>query len=214
MSHGDDELEVENVFIGAGCNRVVNNVSWGASGLVAFGAQNAVAICCPNKAQILATLPGHKASVNCTRWIPTTKDIFKGCEGWKSLKFREEFSALIGKNITNISGTFTVDVKFFDVSELQASPKICTCTIGPFQSIKADRAKLKLKVHLNLHGVVSVDSAVLLEEETEVPVEKEPTKETAKMDTDAPLNDESYGTAESGSTMQDASGVDNGDPES
>ncbi|KAK6782566.1 hypothetical protein RDI58_020362 [Solanum bulbocastanum] len=32
-------MEVERVFIGAGCNRVVNNVSWGASGLVSFGAQ-------------------------------------------------------------------------------------------------------------------------------------------------------------------------------
>lgn len=35
--------EVKRVFIGAGCNRIVNNVSWGASNLVSFGAQNAVA---------------------------------------------------------------------------------------------------------------------------------------------------------------------------
>lgn len=41
------EVEVKGVFIGAGCNRVVNNVSWGASDLVSFGAQNAVAIFCP-----------------------------------------------------------------------------------------------------------------------------------------------------------------------
>lgn len=47
MSIGGGEVEVKRVFIGAGCNRVVNNVSWGASGLVAFGAQNAVAIFCP-----------------------------------------------------------------------------------------------------------------------------------------------------------------------
>lgn len=39
--------EVESVFIGAGCNRIVNNVSWGASNLVSFGAHNAVAIFCP-----------------------------------------------------------------------------------------------------------------------------------------------------------------------
>lgn len=39
--------EVKRVFIGAGCNRIVNNVSWGASNLVSFGAQNAVAIFCP-----------------------------------------------------------------------------------------------------------------------------------------------------------------------
>lgn len=38
---------VEKVFIGAGCNRIVNNVSWGACDLVAFGAGNGVAIFCP-----------------------------------------------------------------------------------------------------------------------------------------------------------------------
>lgn len=40
-------VEVKRLFIGAGCNRIVNNVSWGACDLVAFGAQNAVAIFCP-----------------------------------------------------------------------------------------------------------------------------------------------------------------------
>lgn len=40
-------VEVERVFVGAGCNRIVNNVSWGPSDLVAFGAQTAVAIFCP-----------------------------------------------------------------------------------------------------------------------------------------------------------------------
>ncbi|CAF2054624.1 BnaCnng34390D [Brassica napus] len=71
------EVEAKRVFIGAGCNRVVNNVSWGASGLVSFGAQNAVAIFCPKTAQILTTLPGHKASVNCTHWLPSSKFAFK-----------------------------------------------------------------------------------------------------------------------------------------
>lgn len=68
---------MERVFIGAGCNRIVNNVSWAASDLVAFGAHNAVAIFCPKKAQILTTLPGHKASVNCTFWLPSTKFAYK-----------------------------------------------------------------------------------------------------------------------------------------
>jgi hypothetical protein len=40
-------VEARRVFIGAGCNRVVNNVSWGACGLVAFGTQNAVALFSP-----------------------------------------------------------------------------------------------------------------------------------------------------------------------
>ncbi|XP_059649673.1 elongator complex protein 2 [Cornus florida] len=73
----DGRVEVERAFIGAGCNRVVNNVSWGACDLVAFGAQNAVAIFCPKTAQILTTLPGHKASVNCTQWLPNSKFAFK-----------------------------------------------------------------------------------------------------------------------------------------
>ncbi|KAG2709427.1 hypothetical protein I3760_05G238900 [Carya illinoinensis] len=70
-------VEVKRLFIGAGCNRIVNNVSWGACDLVAFGAQNAVAIFCPKTAQILTTLPGHKASVNCTQWLPSNKFLFK-----------------------------------------------------------------------------------------------------------------------------------------
>ncbi|KAK6931542.1 WD40 repeat [Dillenia turbinata] len=71
---------VERVFIGAGCNRIVNNVSWGACDLVAFGAQNAVSIFCPKSAQILTTLSGHKAVVNCTYWLPNTKFAFRaGC---------------------------------------------------------------------------------------------------------------------------------------
>ncbi|PNX76030.1 elongator complex protein 2-like, partial [Trifolium pratense] len=72
--------EVKRVFIGAGCNRIVNNVSWGASGFLSFGASNAVAIFCPKKAQILTTLPGHKAVVNCTHWLPTSKFLFKAKE--------------------------------------------------------------------------------------------------------------------------------------
>ncbi|CAJ1977478.1 unnamed protein product [Sphenostylis stenocarpa] len=71
------EVEVKRVFIGAGCNRIVNNVSWGASGFVSFGAHNAVAIFCPKSAQIVTTLPGHKAAVNCTHWLPTSKFLFK-----------------------------------------------------------------------------------------------------------------------------------------
>ncbi|KAH6763057.1 elongator protein 2 [Perilla frutescens var. hirtella] len=70
-------VEAERLFIGAGCNRIVNNVSWGACDLLSFGAQNAVAIFCPKTAQILTTLPGHKAYVNCTHWLPSSKFAFK-----------------------------------------------------------------------------------------------------------------------------------------
>ncbi|KZV47883.1 heat shock 70 kDa protein 15-like [Dorcoceras hygrometricum] len=83
------------------------------------------------------------------------------------------------------SGTFTVDIKYADVSELQAPAKISTYTIGPFQSTNDGRSKLKVKVRLNLHGIVSVESATLLEEEEiEVPVVKESPKDPTKMDTE------------------------------
>ncbi|KAL4189160.1 hypothetical protein AMTRI_Chr08g205590 [Amborella trichopoda] len=72
-----NHVEVECVFIGAGCNRLVNTVAWGACDLVAFGAQNAVAILCPKSAQIVTTLPGHNAVVNCTEWIPCNYDVSK-----------------------------------------------------------------------------------------------------------------------------------------
>ncbi|GAV75750.1 WD40 domain-containing protein [Cephalotus follicularis] len=73
----NSEVGVKGVFIGAGCNRTVNNVSWGACGFVSFGAQNGVAIFCPKTAQILNTLPGHRATVNCTHWLPGNKFAFK-----------------------------------------------------------------------------------------------------------------------------------------
>lgn len=107
-------VKVEQLFVGAGCNRIVNNVSWGPSGLVSFGAQNAVAIFSPEvfslfcitllntltsfsspsllgsafqTAQILTTLPGHKATVNCTQWIPSIKDTPIG-----NLEFMPQFN--------------------------------------------------------------------------------------------------------------------------
>ncbi|KAF8080034.1 hypothetical protein N665_0980s0018 [Sinapis alba] len=105
------------------------------------------------------------------------------------------------------SGTFSVDVQYSDASELQAPPKISTYTIGPFQSSKGERAKLKVKVRLTLHGIVSVESATLLEEEgVDVPVVEEATK----MDTDK-------ASGESDVNMQEASeaaGADNGVSES
>ncbi|CAK7356663.1 unnamed protein product [Dovyalis caffra] len=120
------------------------------------------------------------------------------------------------------SGTFSIDVQYTDVSELQASVKISTYTIGPFQSTKSERAKVKVKVRLNLHGIVSVESATLLEEEeVEVPVTKEPAKEPAKMDTDeVPSEAATTGPNEADANMDDAkagadaSGVENGVPES
>lgn len=120
------------------------------------------------------------------------------------------------------SGTFTVDVQYADVSELQAPAKISTYTIGPFQSTKSERAKVKVKVRLNMHGIVSIESATLLEEEeVEVPVTKEVEKEAAKMETDeAPSDAAPPSSNETDVNMQDAKGTadapggENGVPES
>ncbi|KAK1376022.1 Heat shock 70 kDa protein 14 [Heracleum sosnowskyi] len=105
------------------------------------------------------------------------------------------------------SGTFAVDVHYADVSELQAPAKISTYTIGPFQSTKSERAKVKVKVRLNLHGVVSVESATLLEEEeVEIPI----VKQSTKMDTDeAPSAAAPSSATESDVNMQDAKGAAN-----
>ncbi|KAI8544416.1 hypothetical protein RHMOL_Rhmol08G0294800 [Rhododendron molle] len=113
------------------------------------------------------------------------------------------------------SETFTIDVQYGDVSELQAPAKISTYTIGPFKPTKSERAKLKVKVRLNLHGIVCVESATMLEEEEdEVPV----AKEAAKMDTDETPSDSAPSATETDINMQDAKsdtpGPENGVPDS
>ncbi|XP_077212401.1 heat shock 70 kDa protein 15-like [Tasmannia lanceolata] len=122
------------------------------------------------------------------------------------------------------SGTFTVDVLYAD--ELQAPTKISTYTIVPFQSTNDECAKVKVKVRLNLHGIVCAESATLLEEEeieVSVSAAKEPKKESTKMETDEVMDDAGpAGTGESDVNLQDAKGtsaassygVENGVPES
>ncbi|GMI82066.1 heat shock protein 91 [Hibiscus trionum] len=107
------------------------------------------------------------------------------------------------------TSTFGVDVQYSEASDLQVPPKISTYTIGPFPTIRCDRPKLKVKVRLNLHGIVSLESATLLEEEeVEVPVSKEPTKEDTKMETDeAPKDTAGPSAHETDVNMQDDKGT-------
>ncbi|OWM78193.1 heat shock 70 kDa protein 15-like [Punica granatum] len=121
------------------------------------------------------------------------------------------------------SGTFTVDVQYTDDSEFQGAAKISTAMIGPFQCTKGERAKVKVKARLNLHGIVSIESATLLEEEeVEVPVTSDPAKEVNKMDTDEQPGSVPPTSGEADVNMQDAkgtaegdaTGVENGVPES
>ncbi|XP_010925328.1 heat shock 70 kDa protein 14 [Elaeis guineensis] len=120
------------------------------------------------------------------------------------------------------SSTFTVDVMFADVGDLQVPAKISACTIGPFQSSKDERAKLKVKVRLNIHGILTIESATMLEEEeVEVPVSAamEPPKEATKMETDETSDssrteaDVNMQDAKTAATDNSGSGVENGAPE-
>ncbi|OEL17456.1 Heat shock 70 kDa protein 14 [Dichanthelium oligosanthes] len=119
------------------------------------------------------------------------------------------------------ANTFTVDVVHVDTNDAQIEPKISTYTIGPFQSSNGEKAKLKLKLRLNIHGIVSVESATMLEEEeVEVPVSatNEAQKETTKMDTDDAPNDPASETdvnmQESKGATDTAEGAENGEPTS
>ncbi|KAE8772619.1 Heat shock 70 kDa protein 4L [Hordeum vulgare] len=85
------------------------------------------------------------------------------------------------------SNTFAVDVLNVKTEDSQETQKISTYTIGPFQSSKGEKAKLKVKVRLNIHAIVSLESATMLEEEeVEVPVSatSEVPKDANKMETD------------------------------
>ncbi|XP_062230936.1 heat shock 70 kDa protein 15-like [Phragmites australis] len=122
------------------------------------------------------------------------------------------------------SNTFEVDVLYVDTGDQQIPQKISTYTIGPFQPSKGEKAKLKVKVRLNIHGIVTVDSATMLEEEdVEVPVSSanEVPKDATKMDTDDAPSDPASGMdgnmqePKSADTAEGATTAENGaqDPE-
>ncbi|KAK3137331.1 hypothetical protein QOZ80_5BG0450890 [Eleusine coracana subsp. coracana] len=95
------------------------------------------------------------------------------------------------------SDTFEVDVLYVDTGDSQIAQKISTYTIGPFQPSKGEKAKLKVKVRLNIHGIVTVDSATMLEDEdVEVPVSSttEVPKDTTEMETDDSPSEPASGT--------------------
>nr|ACN40183.1 unknown [Picea sitchensis] len=103
--------------------------------------------------------------------------------------------------------------------------------IGPFQTSKGEKAKLKVRVQLDKHGIVFVDSATMIEEEEiEVPVSSgkegsKEDKETAAMETDDAQNNGASAAGDNADVnMQDAksaagtatagtSGAENGFPE-
>ncbi|XVF74602.1 hypothetical protein PTKIN_Ptkin13bG0125200 [Pterospermum kingtungense] len=156
-------------------------------------------------------------------WKGSAPDAQNGAKEQQQLVFQKGNAIPSSKAVTfHKTSTFSVDVQYFDLSDLQVPAKISTYTIGPFPTIKSEQTKLKVKVHLNLHGIVSIESATLSEkEEVEVPVSKEPEKEDTKMETDeAPRDTAAPSANETDVNMQDAkgtadaAGVENGVPES
>ncbi|CAE1237158.1 ELP2 [Acanthosepion pharaonis] len=75
-------VDVSTCYISCGCNNSPHAADWGKNGLVCYGSCNSVAIYQPQfsnpeekaSASILCSLKGHKAKVNCVRWIRTNED--------------------------------------------------------------------------------------------------------------------------------------------
>lgn len=64
------------------------------------------------------------------------------------------------------SSSFHLEAFYANSTDLPSgvSPKISCFTIGPFHSSHSEKARVKVKVQLNLHGIVSVESATLIED--------------------------------------------------
>ncbi|EDV38068.1 uncharacterized protein Dana_GF13770 [Drosophila ananassae] len=70
-------MKVENLYTSVACNRCMECADWGPSGLIAYGACNAVAVMNPkykgNSAKIIYTLVEHTKRVNTVKWLDTKK---------------------------------------------------------------------------------------------------------------------------------------------
>ncbi|XP_044478180.1 heat shock 70 kDa protein 16-like isoform X1 [Mangifera indica] len=70
----------------------------------------------------------------------------------------------------NRTNDFHLEAFYVDQHGLPSgvSPQISSCMIGPFQTSHNETAKVKVKVLLDLHGVVNIQSASLIEEYLDV----------------------------------------------
>ncbi|KAH8319779.1 hypothetical protein KR074_005576 [Drosophila pseudoananassae] len=70
-------MQVDNLYTSVACNRCMECADWGPSGLIAYGACNAVAVMNPkykgNSAKIIYTLVEHTKRVNTVKWLDTKK---------------------------------------------------------------------------------------------------------------------------------------------
>lgn len=85
------------------------------------------------------------------------------------------------------TSTFHLEIFYADPNELPpgAASKLCSLKVGPFQVSQGERSKVKLKFRLNLHGIVSVDSAWLVEDAVNDPLSRDTSQHNMdKMDTE------------------------------
>ncbi|KAK4360947.1 hypothetical protein RND71_019899 [Anisodus tanguticus] len=66
------------------------------------------------------------------------------------------------------SSSFHLEAFYTNQNELPpgVSDKISKSTIGPFQIPHSEKTKIKVKIQLNLHGIVTVESACLIKDQT------------------------------------------------
>ncbi|KAJ4769778.1 hypothetical protein LUZ62_054035 [Rhynchospora pubera] len=169
-------IKILTTFFGREPRRTMN-----ASECVARGCALQCAILSPTfrvrDFQIQESFP-FSINLTCKEIVPDAEN--SGTESEQCLILFPKGNAIPSTKVVTLSksGTFTLDAVY-----AEGSTKLCTYTIGPFQTSNGERAKVHVSVCLNLHGVVSIDSAILLEEVAEAPVsDKQDT--TANMDTD------------------------------
>ncbi|KAJ1691207.1 hypothetical protein LUZ63_015362 [Rhynchospora breviuscula] len=169
-------IKILTTFFGREPRRTMN-----ASECVARGCALQCAILSPTfrvrDFQIQESFP-FSINLTCKEIVPDAEN--SGTESEQCLILFPKGNVIPSTKVVTLSksGTFTLDAVY-----AEGSTKLCTYTIGPFQTSNGERAKVHVSVCLNLHGVVSIDSAILLEEVAEVPVSAEQDT-TADMDTD------------------------------
>lgn len=111
------------------------------------------------------------------------------------------------------SSTFSIDAFYAETSELPPgmSPRIATFTIGPFTPTASEKAKIKVKIRLNLHGVVSLEAATMIEEEeVEVPVTRKEGATAASKEEAGKDGEKASSPGQQGDAKAEEAGAENG----
>ncbi|MCL7039852.1 hypothetical protein MKW94_021061 [Papaver nudicaule] len=102
------------------------------------------------------------------------------------------------------ANTFRLEAFYTDQSELPSgvSPQISCFTIGPFQTSHAEKAKVKVSIQLNIHGIVSLESACLVEDQVDDPVTRGNRHSVEAGNTSRVSSDAVHNHIEDGSSLQ------------